>query len=240
MGCKVCTKTEGLKTCNGCKHISYCSRECQKIDWPSHKPTCKALSRTLDPSQPVFTPRPLPTRPILVDSITVVHKTTTSKNHPARRRINSHNVPLIYHGILGDPTSPFSPLFRLIIELPKFDLDIINPNSPADEEHRDKIFLALRDTVYSKILTEKDEACAICRRRSVDFSHTQELRSAGLMGGVAPMIWDAIIPYCDMEDCDDMAEEVQTRYVEEGNEVREREMKESYLIGCAAISQVQT
>lgn len=32
----------GLKTCSGCKKVRYCSDECQKKDWKTHKPKCKA------------------------------------------------------------------------------------------------------------------------------------------------------------------------------------------------------
>jgi hypothetical protein len=29
-----------FKKCLGCKNVLYCSRECQKLDWPEHKKTC--------------------------------------------------------------------------------------------------------------------------------------------------------------------------------------------------------
>ncbi|KAI0728754.1 hypothetical protein C8Q72DRAFT_875651 [Fomitopsis betulina] len=41
-----CTRREGrlreFKRCSGCKQTVYCSSECQKDDWRSHKPACKA------------------------------------------------------------------------------------------------------------------------------------------------------------------------------------------------------
>jgi hypothetical protein len=41
--CFVCRqpKHSGLQECVGCHNVRYCSRECQKKDWPSHKKICK-------------------------------------------------------------------------------------------------------------------------------------------------------------------------------------------------------
>lgn len=33
--------TTGKNLCGTCKQVQYCSRECQKADWPTHKKTCK-------------------------------------------------------------------------------------------------------------------------------------------------------------------------------------------------------
>ncbi len=38
--CKICGKTTELKKCARCQKIFYCSRECQKKDWPNHKAEC--------------------------------------------------------------------------------------------------------------------------------------------------------------------------------------------------------
>lgn len=40
LGCMICRAQENLKKCSGCKVIYYCSRECQKKDWSSHKIIC--------------------------------------------------------------------------------------------------------------------------------------------------------------------------------------------------------
>jgi hypothetical protein len=46
--CQVCEKgkAEGVKLsfCNSCRSVSYCSRECQKADWKTHKVICKKLN----------------------------------------------------------------------------------------------------------------------------------------------------------------------------------------------------
>ena len=38
--CRRCGKTSGLSKCSRCCVISYCSRDCQKADWPAHKQVC--------------------------------------------------------------------------------------------------------------------------------------------------------------------------------------------------------
>ncbi|WVQ94948.1 hypothetical protein IAU59_002038 [Kwoniella sp. CBS 9459] len=38
-------KRRKLNRCSGCKTLYYCSRECQLLDWPAHKPECTALRR---------------------------------------------------------------------------------------------------------------------------------------------------------------------------------------------------
>jgi hypothetical protein len=46
--CQVCEngKVEGVKLsfCSACRSVSYCSRECQKADWKTHKNICKELN----------------------------------------------------------------------------------------------------------------------------------------------------------------------------------------------------
>ncbi len=40
--CGYCGKSEKLLRCTKCKLASYCNRECQKKDWPSHKMSCNS------------------------------------------------------------------------------------------------------------------------------------------------------------------------------------------------------
>ena len=37
-----------LRRCAGCKSFSYCSKDCQRSDWPSHKRLCKSI-QSLEP-----------------------------------------------------------------------------------------------------------------------------------------------------------------------------------------------
>ncbi len=39
--CQYCGTTKKLQRCSGCKKTTYCSADCQKTDWPQHKPICK-------------------------------------------------------------------------------------------------------------------------------------------------------------------------------------------------------
>ncbi|PVH99567.1 hypothetical protein DM02DRAFT_528848, partial [Periconia macrospinosa] len=38
--CNSCNKT-GTEVCNICKGVSYCSKECQRADWPTHQLLCE-------------------------------------------------------------------------------------------------------------------------------------------------------------------------------------------------------
>ncbi|KAG0692696.1 hypothetical protein DFH29DRAFT_471778 [Suillus ampliporus] len=45
--CTQCLKTlEKPQKCAKCKSVWYCSRECQKKHWPTHKPTCHEVERS--------------------------------------------------------------------------------------------------------------------------------------------------------------------------------------------------
>ncbi|TDL20966.1 hypothetical protein BD410DRAFT_322262 [Rickenella mellea] len=41
-GCQKSMLKSDCKVCSVCRKVTYCSRECQKADWPIHKPTCDA------------------------------------------------------------------------------------------------------------------------------------------------------------------------------------------------------
>lgn len=43
--CAACGTAGNPKICIGCKNQYYCSAECQKADWPRHKPVCKMGGR---------------------------------------------------------------------------------------------------------------------------------------------------------------------------------------------------
>ena len=43
--CVLCSLA-GSKTCGQCRSVQYCSRRCQKLDWPAHKLSCGAVTTT--------------------------------------------------------------------------------------------------------------------------------------------------------------------------------------------------
>jgi hypothetical protein len=45
--CMVCEPVK-MKKCAGCRSVSYCSIECQRLDWPYHKTKCGEVSITCD------------------------------------------------------------------------------------------------------------------------------------------------------------------------------------------------
>ena len=45
--CVACSSTDTLKKCGRCKAVSYCSPQCQKTDWKSHKMTCRSSADPL-------------------------------------------------------------------------------------------------------------------------------------------------------------------------------------------------
>ena len=40
--CSFCGESSTLKRCSRCKKMFYCSPDCQRIQWESHKPFCKS------------------------------------------------------------------------------------------------------------------------------------------------------------------------------------------------------
>jgi hypothetical protein len=61
--CAQCNRTTG-KTCSICRQAFYCSKECQKIQWPTHKHICKSKTitcytceNTINPAHTNYTSR---------------------------------------------------------------------------------------------------------------------------------------------------------------------------------------
>ncbi|KAI0767208.1 hypothetical protein C8Q74DRAFT_1219145 [Fomes fomentarius] len=58
-----------VKRCRGCALEMYCSRECQRAAWPSHKPHCKAAARSSPAIQLVLDRLGYPTVMSLADAL---------------------------------------------------------------------------------------------------------------------------------------------------------------------------
>ncbi|KIJ23674.1 hypothetical protein M422DRAFT_269358 [Sphaerobolus stellatus SS14] len=52
--CQVCGSLKDLRLCSQCGEAAYCSTECQKSDWPTHKKTCKTDRIDLTSFHPVL------------------------------------------------------------------------------------------------------------------------------------------------------------------------------------------
>lgn len=46
--CKRCGSVEGLLACSKCHVFKYCGRDCQRADWPTHRPLCTMLADIKD------------------------------------------------------------------------------------------------------------------------------------------------------------------------------------------------
>ena len=43
--CQACGREGPVQICSGCHETSYCSRDCQVLDWPAHRIVCARLER---------------------------------------------------------------------------------------------------------------------------------------------------------------------------------------------------
>jgi len=46
--CSICDEKKDLKLCGGCKLVIFCSVDCQRADWPSHRDFCKKVSKVAE------------------------------------------------------------------------------------------------------------------------------------------------------------------------------------------------
>ena len=46
--CKIFFREQQIKRCSRCKLARYCSVECQKNNWNSHKPLCDLIIKEID------------------------------------------------------------------------------------------------------------------------------------------------------------------------------------------------
>ncbi|CAM6122071.1 unnamed protein product [Calypogeia fissa] len=51
--CTICD-SNGTQLCTQCRTLRYCSKECQRIDWPTHKLLCRSFSDFRTPPGPTF------------------------------------------------------------------------------------------------------------------------------------------------------------------------------------------
>ncbi|CAM6113755.1 unnamed protein product [Calypogeia fissa] len=51
--CTICD-SNGTQFCTQCRTLRYCSKECQRIDWPTHKLLCRSFSDFRTPPGPTF------------------------------------------------------------------------------------------------------------------------------------------------------------------------------------------
>lgn len=45
--CAACGQEKVPRKCANCKSVQYCDRDCQKMDWPSHKKQCDSLAKMM-------------------------------------------------------------------------------------------------------------------------------------------------------------------------------------------------
>jgi hypothetical protein len=47
-GCASCMRRCELRKCTSCRRTQYCSKACQKSDWPHHKADCRRVAKVLE------------------------------------------------------------------------------------------------------------------------------------------------------------------------------------------------
>ncbi|KAL8827811.1 MAG: hypothetical protein Q9191_002968 [Dirinaria sp. TL-2023a] len=102
----------GTKLCASCRKISYCSRECQKVDWPDHKAHCTVQAVrlnatdhrrsdyqqvTLKHNDPIFQTKPIPISrtlgfQLLVAKLEDIPPRGGSNPHAVRLMIDPHTL----------------------------------------------------------------------------------------------------------------------------------------------------
>ncbi|KII86136.1 hypothetical protein PLICRDRAFT_279019 [Plicaturopsis crispa FD-325 SS-3] len=88
--------SNATKRCSGCLGPMYCSKECQKLDWPAHKRGCKAARQILQEG------RRVPIDPL---------------DHEFLRYIADHEVRCRLPGIIKDAHAAGTPLSTIVLEL---------------------------------------------------------------------------------------------------------------------------
>ncbi|KAF9700897.1 hypothetical protein EKO04_000902 [Ascochyta lentis] len=89
--CAMCDKPS-TQLCSGCKSIKYCSKSCQKLDWPIHKLICKTYKKFLT-SRPDQEHHSMiyfavnETQPRFIWA-----RIDEGHNHPSREELKKHNM----------------------------------------------------------------------------------------------------------------------------------------------------
>ncbi|RPA82217.1 hypothetical protein BJ508DRAFT_414264 [Ascobolus immersus RN42] len=195
MDCKVCHKSGNLKKCSGCSSVAYCSRDCQKADWKTHKTLCQSQASS---SYATGTSR-TPTRPVFYNNIPIKHPSCTAGAPTAN---------MVVLGVIGDPRSPTAELFRLFLRIPKSDLQILDPHhSTAPPPVRQQLLQSYLSAV-PRSLMEKARPCCGCGNQTTEIRHysmyiKENVNVAPGHDGQKMMtgLWNVGVPACGNQSC---------------------------------------
>ncbi|SJL07866.1 uncharacterized protein ARMOST_11220 [Armillaria ostoyae] len=96
----IANRKKPLQMCSGCKNYFYCTRDCQKVMWPSHKPVCKIIQeRTKEGFFLHFTERDM--HFIGEMSSHDIHNETTQLREDKKRFLRTHPEAAAYPLVLA-------------------------------------------------------------------------------------------------------------------------------------------